>query len=53
MVSYKPGDVILEVNREPVRVVGDVSRRLQQAPRDRPTLLKIRRGDHDQFIGIG
>ncbi|HMI83689.1 MAG TPA: Do family serine endopeptidase [Polyangiaceae bacterium] len=50
--QLQPGDVILEVNREPVRNVADVTRRLDQSPRDRPVLLKVRRGDHDQFVAI-
>jgi hypothetical protein len=29
-----------------------VSRRIEQAPRDRPVLLRIRRGDNEQFVGI-
>jgi serine protease Do len=50
--QLQTGDVILEVNREAVKDVGEVSRRIEQAPRDRPVLLRIRRGDNEQFVGI-
>jgi serine protease Do len=50
--QLQTGDIIIEVNRTPVRTVADVTRRLEQSPRDQPVLLKIRRGDHDQFVGI-
>jgi serine protease Do len=50
--QLQPGDVILEVNREPVRTVADVSRRVEKIPRDQPALLKIRRSDHELFVGI-
>jgi serine protease Do len=50
--QLQPGDVILEVNREAVRTVADVTRRLERTPRDQPVLLKVRRGDHDQYVGI-
>jgi len=50
--QLQTGDVILEVNRTAVRNVADVTRRLEQVPRDQPVLLKIRRSDHDQFVGI-
>jgi hypothetical protein len=35
-----------------VRNTADVTRRLERAPRGHPILLKIRRGDHDRFVGI-
>jgi serine protease Do len=50
--QLQPGDVILEVNRAPVRSVVEVTRALERSPRDQPILLKIRRGDHDLFVGI-
>jgi serine protease Do len=48
----QPGDMIREVNREPVRDTNDVVRRLEKAPREQPVLLKVHRGDHDVFVGI-
>jgi serine protease Do len=50
--QLEPGDVIREVNREPVRDAADAIRRVDRAPRDQPILLKVRRGDHERFVGI-
>ncbi len=50
--GLQPGDVILEVNRAPVRNTQETLRRVEGAARGQPVLLKIRRGDHERFVGI-
>jgi serine protease Do len=50
--TLEPGDLILEVNHTPVRNAAEASRLVNQAPRDQPLLLKIRRGNQDRFVGI-
>ena len=50
--QLQTGDVILEVNRAPVRTIAEVTRRIEQVPRDQPLLLKIRRSDHELYVGV-
>jgi hypothetical protein len=50
--SLLAGDVILEVNHAPLRNAAEVSRLVNEAPRQQPILLKIRRGNQERFVGI-
>ena len=50
--QLQTGDAILEVNRTPVRNVAEVTKRIDQVPRDQPILLKVRRGEHNHYVGI-
>jgi serine protease Do len=50
--SLAPGDVISEVNGAPVRTTADLMSHLKTAPRDRPLLLKVKRGGKARFVAI-
>jgi S1-C subfamily serine protease len=48
----RSGDVIVEVNRKPVQNTAETLRQIEQAPQRQPILLKIRRDDHEVFVGV-
>ncbi len=50
--GLRPGDVIVSVNRKPVKSPGDV-RDAARASRKGPILLNIRRGEGALFIAVG
>ena len=50
--KLRPGDVIQEIDRQPVAGAGDVASKLRAAPRDRPVLLRIKRGDQSRYVAI-
>ncbi len=50
--KLRSGDVIEEINRQPVSSASDVSSKVQSAPSDRPVLLRVRRGDQSLFVAI-
>ena len=45
-----PRDIILEVNRQPVSSVAQVSKALQSVPAGTPVFLLIWRDNHEQFV---
>jgi serine protease Do len=49
--GIQAGDVIQEVNRQPVRSVEDVRTALQRSG-DRPPLLLINRGGQTAFVSV-
>jgi serine protease Do len=53
--GIQPGDIILEVNRQPVQSVDDLRAAVRRAP-EKPTLLLVRRSDgnegHDLFMTV-
>jgi serine protease Do len=48
--GVEPGDLIVEVDREPVANVSDLEKRLEAAGED--VVLLVRRGEATLFIGI-
>jgi S1-C subfamily serine protease len=46
----QPNDVILEVNRQPVATVSQVTRALQNAAPGTPVFLLVRRDGQDYFV---
>jgi serine protease Do len=50
--KLRPGDVIEEVNRQPVATTNDLATKVHAAPGDRPVLLKVRRGDQSRYVAI-
>jgi serine protease Do len=50
--KLQPGDVILEVNRAPVRRPEEVVSRVKQAQADAPLLLKIKREGQMRFVAL-
>jgi len=45
-----PGDIILEVNRQPVNSVAQVTKALQSAPPGAPVFVLIWRDGQEQFV---
>jgi serine protease Do len=50
--KLRPGDVIEEINHQPVTNTSDVPAKIHAAPADKPVLLKVRRGDQSRFVAI-
>jgi serine protease Do len=50
--KLRPGDVIEEVDRQPVSTSADVTAKVRAAPVERPVLLKVRRGDQSRYVAI-
>ncbi len=50
--SLQPGDVIVEVDRQPVRSANDLRTKVRQAPADKPLLLRVKRGDTARYVVI-
>lgn len=47
-----PGDVIVELDGQPVADSADLHRRLAAAKGGKAVLAKVRRGEHQRFVGI-
>jgi serine protease Do len=50
--KLRPGDVIEEIDRQPVSTSNDLATKVHAAPADRPVLLKVRRGDQSRYVAI-
>jgi serine protease Do len=50
--KLRPGDVIEEVNHQPVSSASDVAAKVHAAPADRPVLLRVKRGDQAHYVAI-
>jgi serine protease Do len=50
--GLQPGDVILEVDNKRVHTVSEFNRLVTHAPKDRPALLRIRRGAQAMFLTL-
>jgi serine protease Do len=50
--KLRPGDVIEEVNHQPVAGASDLSTKIRTAAADRPLLLRVKRGDSSQYVAI-
>jgi serine protease Do len=50
--KLRPGDVIEEVDRQPVRSAADVTARLRSVRGDRPVLLRVKHGDQSRYVAI-
>jgi serine protease Do len=49
--KLRPGDVIEEVNQQPVTSASDLASKVRAAP-DRPVLLRVKRGDQARYVAI-
>jgi serine protease Do len=47
-----PGDLIVEVNRTPVKSAADVAKQVAAAPARQPLLLKVKHGAQTRFVAI-
>jgi serine protease Do len=50
--KLRPGDIIEEVNQQPVTSASDLASKVRAAP-DKPVLLRVRRGDQARYVAIG
>jgi serine protease Do len=50
--KLRPGDVIDELNGQPVRHSSDLAAKVHAAPSDKPVLLRVRRGDQSRYVAI-
>jgi serine protease Do len=51
--GIRPGDIIKEIDRKPVRNAGDYAKMIGQIEKDRPVLLLVKRGAQTFYITIG
>jgi serine protease Do len=50
--KLQPGDVIDEIDHQPVRSAEDLAGKAHAAPADRPVLLRITRGDQSRYVAV-
>jgi serine protease Do len=50
--KLRPGDVIEEVDHQPVTTGADLSAKVHAAPVDKPVLLRVRHGDQSRYVAI-
>jgi len=50
--KLRRGDVIEEINRQPVTSAADLASKLRAAPGDKPVLLRVKRGDQSRYVAI-
>jgi serine protease Do len=50
--KLRPGDVIEEVNHQPVTSASDLSTKIRSAASDRPLLLRVKRGESSRYVAI-
>jgi serine protease Do len=50
--SLEPGDVIVEVNRQPVKTANDLKTKALQAGADKPLLLRVTREGSTRYVAI-
>jgi serine protease Do len=50
--KLRPGDVIEEIDHQPVGSAAELSTKLRAAPGDKPVLLRVKRGDQSRYVAI-
>jgi serine protease Do len=50
--KLRSGDIVEEINRQPVHSAADLAGKLRAAPADRPVLLRVRRGDQARYVAV-
>jgi serine protease Do len=50
--KLRAGDVIEEVNHQPVTGASDLASRVHASPADKPMLLRVKRGDQSRYVAI-
>jgi serine protease Do len=50
--GLRPGDVIVEVNRQAVRSVADLHRQIDRHAKGTPVLMLVHRGDSNLFVAV-
>ena len=52
MPAFRQGDVIQEVNRQPVQTVDELRTAVRRGSSDKPLLLLVNREGHDLFVTV-
>jgi serine protease Do len=50
--KVRPGDVIVEINHQPITGATDLASKVRATPIDQPVLLRVRRGDQSRYVAI-
>jgi serine protease Do len=50
--KLRQGDVIEEVNHQPISGAKDLAAKVHSAPQDKPVLLRVKRGDQSRYVAI-
>jgi serine protease Do len=50
--KLRRGDVIEEINHQPVGSSSDLGSKVKAAPADKPVLLRVKRGDQSRYVAI-
>jgi serine protease Do len=50
--KLRPGDVIEELDHQPVTGAADLASKVHAAPTDKPVLLRVRHGDQSRYVAI-
>jgi serine protease Do len=50
--KLRPGDVIEEINHQPVTNSSDLAAKVHAAPARQPVLLRVKRGDQSRYVAI-
>jgi serine protease Do len=50
--KLRPGDVIEEIDHQPVTGSSDLTTKVRAAPTDKPVLLRVRHGDQSRYVAI-
>ncbi len=52
MAGFQPGDIILEINREPITSTDDYTRVLERSDKEKPILFLVKRGENTIYIAL-
>lgn len=50
--KLRRGDVIEEINHQPVTATADLGAKVKATPADKPVLLRVKRGDQSRYVAI-
>jgi len=50
--SLEPGDVIIEVDHQPVKTASDLKNKAREAANDKPLLLRVRREGNTRYVAL-
>lgn len=50
--ELRPGDVIAALDGKPVKTSADFRARIAEVPKGKAIALRVRRGDHERFVGV-
>jgi len=50
--KLRPGDVIEEIDHQPVATATELTSKLAATPADKPVLLHVKRGDQSRYVAI-